>query len=338
MARVRLADVAAEAGVSVSAASLVLNNRPSRISEETAERVREASERLGYTPDINARSLRGRRTKTIGLLSDVVVTTPFATGLVQGVQAAAWQRDHLLLIANSENDAQQERRLVEAMTARRVDAYLYALMYHQKRELPETLQGQVVVGLDVELDGCPSFVPDEVAGAARATRHLVEHGHRRVAHIQGNSKTLASGMRRAAFDEELRGAGIDPRGRSLEMPADGASDADHGFHLTLELMSREERPTAIFAFNDMTAVGVHRALWSLGLSVPGDVSVVGFDNLGLIVDELLPELTSVVLPHREMGRLATDAVIDLVEGRPVAQGVQLVDCPLVVRRSVAPPS
>lgn len=337
MARVKLADVARKAGVSVSAASLVLNDKPSRISEATARAIREAAQELGYSPDLNARSLRQHHTRTIGLISDVIVTTPYAAGLIQGVQEAAWQRDHMLLIGNTESDPEREHDVVQAMSARRVDGYLYGGMYHRVMSVPPVLDNELVVGLDVELDRGLSFVPDERGGAAAATRHLLEHGHRRLAHIQGRPGVIAARQRGETFIELVAEAGAEAVVDAMPEDFDGP-DTAFGELAAHRLLRHPAPPTAIFAYNDAMAAGVVRAATALGLEVPHDISLVGFDDMPFITQELLPTLSTVALPHREMGRLAASALIDWVEGGPHREGVHLVECPLRARGTVTSPA
>lgn len=339
MKRVRITDVAAAAGVSTSTVSLVLNDRPSRITPETAEAVRRVAADLGYRPDLNARTLRTQRTNLLGFISDMVVTTPFAGDMIRGAQDAAWERGHLLLIVNTESDSGHERELVTALRDRRLDGYLFASMYHRSRENLSFLGGTPVVGMDVEIgDQGPSFVPDEAQGAAAATQVLVEAGHRRIAHLRGQPYAQASALRAEAFDRVMKEAGLETAGLVREYADDSPlSESRFAELATRELLQLADPPTALFAYNDRMAIGVYRAASSLGLSIPRDLSVMGFDNQQTVAEELPPPLSTVALPHYEMGYRATQRLIDilggLVEPDPV---LELIPCPLVLRESVAP--
>lgn len=336
---VRIKDVAERAGVSTATVSLVLSGNP-RISEATAETVRRAASELDYRPDLTARSLRTRRTQMIGLVSDYVVTTPYAGQMILGAQEAAWERDHLVLIANTEGQPEREDGLISALLARGLDGYLYASMFHRVDLLPPALSGMPIVGLDVEIGKAgPSFVPDDFAGGKDAAELLLAAGHRRIGHLAGQRSTPATPMRADAFAQALTTAGcFDPSLVAYYPEDDGASASEFGEQAALALLRREDRPTAIFAFNDRIAMGVYRAAATLGLRIPDDLSVVGFDNQELIAVELRPQLTTLQLPHFEMGRRATSRLIDIMlgSGDPTPK-VERLRCAVIERGSVQPP-
>ncbi|MDF1488027.1 LacI family DNA-binding transcriptional regulator [Tessaracoccus caeni] len=338
--RVRIKDVAARAGVSPSTVSVVLNDVPARISSATAEAVRTAAKELGYHPDLNARSLRRKQTQLIGMITDSVVTTPYAPGLVLGAQEAAWERQHLMLIANTERDAVHEEEVIEALLAQRVAGFLIAATAHEAWSVPRALHDVPVVGLNVELDGAPSFVPDEYAGAEGLAKLLVAAGHRRIALLHGRSRFPAAVLRAEAHADVTRAAQCyDGLLVAYHDHASELGDSAFGELAALRLLRLPDPPTAIMAFNDRMAVGVYHAARTLGLSIPDELSVVGFDNQILVAEELRPGLTTVDLPHRELGYRATSALLALLEDRPedVEGGVLRLPCPLVERTSVASP-
>ena len=335
---VRIKDVAERAGVSTATVSLVLNGTPSRISEATAETVRRAALELDYRPDPTARSLRTKRTQMIGLLSDYIVTTPYAGQMIRGAQEAAWERDHLVLIANTEGEPEREDGLINALLARRLDGYLYASMFHRVDQMPPALTGMPIVGLDVEIgDAGPSFVPDDSTGGKDAAEILLAAGHRRIGHLAGRRSTPATDMRSEAFAQTLTTAGcFDPSLIVFYPEDDPASASEFGEEAALALLRRDDRPTAIFAFNDQMAIGVYRAAAKLGLRIPDDLSVVGFDNQELIATELRPQLTTLQLPHLEMGRRATTRLIDILLGSgDPTPNIERLLCPVVHRASVS---
>ncbi|PID53134.1 MAG: LacI family transcriptional regulator, partial [Micrococcales bacterium] len=187
---------------------MVLNKSTTRISPQTSEAVRRAAAELGYQPNLTARSLRTNRTQLIGMISDYVASSPYATGIIQGAQEAAWSREHLLLIVNTEGDTRHENDLVQALSARQVDGFLYAAMSHQECEVPVALEGQHVVGVDMHIGTAgPSFVPAESAAATTATEALLAAGHHRIGHLRGRPHATASGLRAHAFIETMRAAG-----------------------------------------------------------------------------------------------------------------------------------
>lgn len=344
---VRIRDVAAKAGVSPATVSLVLNGvSEGRVREETAVRVREAARSLGYEPNALARSLRNQRTHTIGLISDRIITTPYASRMIHGAQEAAWARGYILVVVNTEGAPELERDAVAALVGRQVEGFLYGTMYHRVVTVPERLRAHPLVLLDAESDDgdVPAFVPDEEDGGRVAADHLLAHGHRRIAHVTDHPDVPAAVLRLAGFRRRLESAGHFDGDLVSAAPAhwDRTRVSAWGYEATRELLSRSDRPTAVFAYNDRMAIGVYRAARELGLSIPEDLSVVGFDNHESVADELTPGLTTVALPHYELGFRATATLLDLIENpaataRPEVEQLRLEPCPLVERGSVSSP-
>jgi LacI family transcriptional regulator len=338
-ARIKISTVAAAAGVSVTTVSHVLNDVPGkRVSEQTRRKVREAADRLGYVPNEVARQLRAQRSFTLGLISDVVATTPFAGGMVQGAQEAASRKGFLLMLLNTGFDPELEQREIRALLQGRVDGVLYATMYHRPVQLPEQLKAVPTVLLDAtaqEMD-VPSVVPDEEGGGYSATRELLAHGHRHIGFVINEDDIPATRGRLAGYRRALEEAGVafDPR-----LVEAGATLARGGYVAASALLTRADRPTALFCFNDRMAMGAYQQATVLGLRIPEDLSVVGFDDQAGIADGLMPGLTTVALPHYEMGRWAVEAVLARIEDPQAPIENVRLPCPLVRRDSVtAPPS
>ena len=326
-------DVAREAGVSQAAVSLVLNDAAgSRVSAETRQRVLEAVDRLGYRVNSAAKSLREGQSRLIGFIGDTVASEPFAGDLVEGAQDQAWVDGHLMLIINTGGDPVIEERAIDSLLSRQVDGIVYASMYNRRLKIPPLLREvpTVVVNGTAEDGSLPAVAPDEYTGGLEATRHLVEHGHQRIAFIniaQPETMLPAVVERERGFVDALDEAGLRVD-RTLVKYGDG--DAVAGHRLATQLLSRKRRPSAIFCGNDRTAWGAYLAAGELGLAVGTDVSIVGFDNMPVIAPHLRPGLTSMELPFAEMGRRG---VARLLSGDtdPV---VELLHCPLVTRGSV----
>ena len=336
-------DVAELAGVSVTTVSHVLNETPhTRVSEETRTRVREAAKTLGYGPNRMAQALRTNRSKLIGLLSEEIATTPHAGRIILGAQNAAREHDLTLVIINTEREADgsSHREDVQALIDRQVDAILYATMYHRTVSLPPNLQATPAVLIDAtdRAGIVPAVVPDEVGGAVAAVTHLVEAGHTRIGFLNNDDDVPATHLRLAGYRRVLEQHGI-PFDESLVLQS--PSETLPGYGLARELLARPDRPTALFCYNDRMAMGAYRAASELGLDIPRDLSVVGFDNQELIAANLFPGLTTVALPHYEMGAWAVETLVRLLDDetapRALADEPTLLDCPLVVRESVAAP-
>lgn len=341
MRRVGIKDVAREAGVSPTTVSLVLNGRTgARIPADTRERVRRVAHEIGYAPNSLARSLRTRRTHTIGLISDQIATTPFAVRMIEAVQDVARESGFLLFLVNTGSDPEVEREAIEALLAHQVDGLVYACMWHQVVEPPSRLPaGSVFLDSRPVGGGFPAVVPDDHGGAVAAVQELVDQGHRRIAYIDAGEAPIpiASRLRYDGYREVLRAAGIDPDpALRVEAPATTAAGGLAAAGALLDRPERE-RPTAIFCFNDRVAMGAYRAARHLGLDIPHDVSIIGFDDQQLIAAALDPPLTTVALPHYEMGRWAMEVMLGLREAPTENEGVVLMPCPLIRRESVAPP-
>jgi LacI family transcriptional regulator len=339
--RPKIKDVAERAGVSPAMVSVVLNNAEgARVAPATRQRVLDAAAALGYTPNRLARSLRTQRTHTLGMISDHIVTTPYAGRMIQGVQDAAWKSGYIVELVNTGDDPDLEAEAIGALLARQVDGILYATMYHRVVDVPTSLRDHPVVVLDSETrtPGVASVVPDEVEGGRTAARALLAAGHRRIGHLGEVQDVPAARLRLEGFRETLAEAGVfDER---LVIAEEAASAG--GERGARELLERPDRPTALFCYNDRMAMGAYRAARKLGMRIPEDVSVIGYDDQELVAAELDPGLTTVALPHYRMGHLAARLVIERIESStgddaPDADGVRMEPCPLVERGSVGPP-
>jgi LacI family transcriptional regulator len=331
------------AGVSVTTVSHVLNDTPhTRVSEETRARVRSAAKKLRYGPNRAAQSLRTNRSGLLGLLSEEIATTPHAGRIILGAQNAAREHDLTLVIINTERESSGDshRDDVQALIDRQVDAILYATMYHRTVSLPPNLQGLPTVLIDsTDRAGIvPAVVPDEVGGAIAAVTHLVGAGHARIGFLNNDDDVPATHGRFAGYRHVLDEHGI---AFDETLVASAPSETLPGYELAREMLSRTDRPTALFCYNDRMAMGAYRAAMELGLSIPKDLSIVGFDNQELIAANLFPGLTTVALPHYEMGVWAVETLVRLLGGEVqhelLADKPTLLDCPLVVRDSVARP-
>jgi LacI family transcriptional regulator, galactose operon repressor len=331
--RVTLLDVARRAGVSRTTASFVISGRTDmRISAQAQERVRHAARELDYRPNLMARSLRTRLTRTIGLVSDTVATEPFAGEVIRGSLATALRHEHLLFIGETEGDATVEKRLVQDMLDRGVGGFLYASMYTRQTRLPAALRGLplVLVNCLTADRKVPAVVPDERAAGRTAVRTLLAAGHRERIWLVGESPpgVYAGRERRAGVEDVLARADLALAG-TLDCPW----WPEPSYAAVRECLAAGTRPSAIVCLNDRVAFGAYQALAEAGLAVPDDVSLLSFDDTDL-ASWLRPQLTSIAIPHYDLGRRAVEL---LLAGEP-AQGVQRVPMPLRERASVGPPA
>ncbi|MFI5915767.1 LacI family DNA-binding transcriptional regulator [Dactylosporangium sp. NPDC051541] len=338
--KVGIRDVAIAAGVSVTTVSHTLNNlAEKRISPDTRRRVHEAAQRLGYTPNGLARGLRLQRSGTVGLISDEIATTPHAGKIILGAQEAVARHGGLLMVLDTGGAPALEDRAARLLMRHQVDGVLLAAMYHRQVTVPAALHGVPLVLLNAlaEDRSLSWVVPDEVGGGRAATHELLAAGHRRIAFINDSDDIPARHGRLRGWHERLHEEGI----AVASCPViDVVPGAPAGREAALTLLRSPEPPTGIFAFNDAIAMGVYQAAAELGLRIPADLSVVGFDDLQLISEGLHPGLTTIALPHYEMGVWAAEQLYDRINAPAGTQPPvrhRTLEGPLVRRSSVAPP-
>ena len=332
-------DVADAAGVSQATVSLVLNDVVgSGIAEATKVRVRAEAERLGYRNNRLARNLKLQTSDSIGFVSEHITTSPLAVGMVQGAQDAARAAGKYLLIENVDFDPDEphvvsEQRAIDDLLERQVDGIVFASMYHRVVEVPAVLHETNSILLDARaLDASiSSVVPDEYVAAAQATSYLLDAGHRSIVHLTGPLGPPASNLRRSGFMDAFAQLDLDVEPASI---IECEANTPSAFEAALEVLQRADRPTSMFCFNDEMAWGVYQAAFDLGLGIPEDLSVVGFDDMSLIAPVLRPGLTTMRLPHYEMGRWAVEHLLS-GDNRVIEHAME---CQLIERGSVAAPS
>lgn len=334
-----LKDIAVATGVSVSTVSLVLNGKGSgRVNSVTAAAVEAAAARLGYQPNHVAKSLRSRRTQTLGLVSDSVARSPFSSELIRGAQQAAWEAGYVLLSIYLNDESTSEDLALGTLFQRDVEGLIVATDYHRLRHMPVAPSVPLAFADCRPEDGGAqvyTVTPDERQGARVATEHLIGWGHQRIGYIgTTDSRFLARGLREAGWRDALVAAGIQPDEDLLENAA--GPTAAEGREAARRLLDRAN-PTAVFCFSDQLAMGVIQVACERGIQVPEQLSVVGFDDMPFVAEALNPPLTTVRLDHHAMGAAAATAVLTAIEsGNPVV-GSHATPCPLVERASVARP-
>lgn len=336
--RVTMIDVAREAGCSQATVSFVLNQAPGiKLSAETKQRVFESARRLGYAvPSVPAPALAAVRGRRIGFIADQLATSPEAMVAIEGLTQAARPGGDVVLVAQTHNDEELEAELIRTFVEQRVSALVYMTISTREVTLPPQLLG---LEMPVFLLNCytssqsyPAVVPSEIAGGQRATRHLIENGHRRIATITGEIWMEAAQDRLKGYRRALATADI-PFEPTLVVEGDWS--ASSGYAATRQLLALPQPPTAIFCQNDRTAIGCYEALKEAGYDIPTDMAVVGYDDEE-ISRHLHPRLTTSILPHRAMGQWIVEQLSEFVPGQSRYPLVKL-ECPLVERDSVGPP-
>jgi LacI family transcriptional regulator len=334
--RATLLQVAQRAGVSRSTASFVLTGRhlDMRISEDARQRVLRAAQELDYRPNLMARSLRTKVTKTVALVSDTLASDAYAGRAIHGSLAAAVAYGHLLFIGETDGDPVVEERLIADFLDRQVDAFVYASMFTRYVRLPRQLRGRPVVLLNcLTRSARPvhhTIIPDELSAGRSAARTLLDAGHRGGIHLVGHAtqRVFAARERMAGIREELSEAGTRPAGTiDCEWWPDSAYDA------VSRALADGLMPKAFICLNDRIALGAYQALREAGRVIPDDVSVISFDDSEMAA-WLRPQLTSISLPHYQLGWQAIERLL----GEATEPQVHRLPMPVRVRQSVAKPA
>lgn len=327
--RITMKDIALKAGVSQSTVSFVLNGQENmRISEETRKRVTDAVAELGYRPRGAGRPPKDTGVRVIGLMFDEIATSPFAAISIEGVQEAAWKENVVVEVVMTGGDKEYEASVLRKWAADRVEGVVYGSILTREVTPPDILAKHRAVLLNCyEAQGrIPSVVPAERRGGEAATRMLIEAGHRKIAFITGENWMEASDQRLEGYERALRQANIpvDPN-----LIVEGNFLPSGGRSATLRLLNGSVRPDAIFCANDLMAVGCYEALKERGEVIGETMAVIGYDDQE-IAQHLSPALSTVLLPHREMGSWCAQMLLSSSENQKIQERME---CPVVVRQS-----
>lgn len=330
---VSIKDVARRAGTSFKTVSRVINDDPA-VRDETRARVQAAIEALGYRPNSAARTMRSQRSGVIGFISDRVTTQPHAGDILRGAQQVADQHGKVLMTVNIDDASRYCQRALDMLLERRVEGLLYASDYHREVEVPQEMHSvpSVLANGFSTRASLPTFLPDETRAAQEITRLLLAQGHRRITYIAPNPHLVAAPLRLAGFRQAMAEAGVavdaawTPDG--VEGPLGG--DERSRVETIIEGVLRwSEPPTAILCGQDSIAMQVYLALAGRGWRVGQDIAVASFDDQRPISTFLTPGLTTMGLPHLEMGRRAMACLL----GETGEQGITRIPFTLVERDS-----
>jgi LacI family transcriptional regulator len=321
-ANVTIRDVAERSGFSSATVSIVLNEAPlSRyIPDTTKARIRRAASQLGYRPNLFARSLRSRRSHTVGVMV-FDMTDPYCTLVLRGIENALYQANFLPILTDVHNEYSRFERYLEMLLDRRIEGLVVLANWlfvdiNVLADLEKSNIPTATVGRELKNDKISSVIVDNAAGARAALNHLYSLGHRNIAFIRGphqlsDTEPRWRGVRSLARERDLQ---LDPS-LIVDLPESGDpfSSFEQGYKLTEELIQRNHPFTALMAFDDMTAFGAIRALRNSGIQVPEQVSVVGFDD---VAPSALysPALTTVRQPMEVMGTAAATIVVEAING------------------------
>jgi DNA-binding LacI/PurR family transcriptional regulator len=323
-------EVAERAGVSKSLVSLALRGAPN-VSESSRAAILRAAAELGYRPNAVARSLVSRRSFVLGVMvSDL--SNPFFTQVVEGIEEAALEADYRALINTGRRQSARESEALDTLLELRTDGLILAgtvisdaEVEAAGRAVPTVLATRTIRSAIVD-----NVTNDDRVGAVMAVEHLVNYGHRRIAHVTGG-RGAGARRRRLGYSDAMKAHGLG----SEIMLEEGAYTEAGGSEGAARLLARRPRPTAIFAPNDLAALGALHAIESAGLRVPEDVSLVGYDDIALAGYKHI-DLTTIHQPQREMGRKAVELLLERIDGSRTRARRIVIKPELVVRATTGP--
>lgn len=328
-------EVAAEAGVSLGTVSNVLNNHPS-VTEENRKKVLEAVQRLKYRPNITARTLKTKASKSLGLLIPDI-TNPFYPEVARGAEDVAKRYGYSLFLCNNDRSIEKEREYINILIEKNVDGMILVKPSISSDEIQEIRKQCAVVLVDMydaEIPGCDIINVDDRGGTLKAMDLLYESGHRRIAFISGLLESKSSRCRQEAYVEFLTRRHIPVDERLIKR---GSYDWFSGYKCTTELLRGVDPPTAIFAANDLMALGAMKAARERQLVIPHQLSLVGFDDVDM-ASLCTPQLTTVRQPKYELGTMGAEALVEqmlAIEKKAAHQPETVVlDTDLIIRESV----
>lgn len=315
---ISIKDIAKAMNISYSTVSRALNNSP-RVKPATRQQIQQVASDMGYLPSAVARSLVTRRTNTIGVVV-TKITDLFFAEVIQGIEEAALTFGHSVILMNSEGQPDYELAAIQSLRERRVDGIILvaacASTESKKRLFNGPLETPIVVINNVHQEHIGySVETDNVGGGQTATQHLLDLGHRRIAYIAGPVSEWDSVERQQGYEQTLQAAGVavDPA-----LIVRGDNQPEGGMQAMQRLLALPVSPTAIFCYNDVTALGAMRAAYDAGWRVPQDFSIIGFDDIAL-APFFEPPLTTVAQAKREMGEKAVQMVFELLAGAEIVE-------------------
>ncbi len=324
------------AGAHPSTVARVLQADPrQRVSAELRERILTLAREHDYRPNSVARSLRTKRTAVFGaLIPDIA--NPFFASVLRGMEDAAAERNYSIILANTDDLPTREAHGLAMMRDRQVDGLLLATARLRDPAIEQLTAEHVpfvLVNRRTEPITPNTVVPDDYSGAVTAVEHLLAFGHRRIAHIAGSDDASTGYLRRAAYLDTMRSHGL--AAESAELLIAGSFREAGGYDAMRALLSLPEPPTAVFAVNDLAALGALNALTEAGLRVPHDFSVIGFNDLSQMM-HMAPTLTTMRVPHRAMGVRAAERLLDMVINGVIPEQPLLLPVTLMARQSTGP--
>ncbi len=325
----KMSDVAKLANVSPATVSRVLSN-PDLVSKETREKVMEVINKVNYKPHIVARQFRTMETKII-LVVVPDITSAFFSKVLRGIEHVAVQNGYQVILGDTENDTEREQEYINLLLQKQADGMVLLTARLDKTKLEEIAEHFPMVLACEYMDGLnvPTVSIDNISSARKATEHLIQQGHKKIAHITGPINVILSRDRLRGFQQAMMSHDLEIDSAYIQ---EGDFTFESGYNQMLKLLALETPPTAVFAFNDEMAIGAIKAVKDSHLSIPEDVAIVGFDNIKM-ASVIEPNLTSIDQPKYEIGKKAMELLLKLINGESLQKKKFVMKDELIIRES-----
>lgn len=307
---VTIKDIAKEASVSVTTVSRVLNNKPD-VNYKTKEKVLQVIKKLNYNPNGLARGLVLQKTYTIGLIIPDICN-PYFPEIARGIQDQAKKMGYSVILYNTDNDKKSEIEAIQLLKSKQVDGIILSLSVSNNEELDQLEDHNFpVVQIDRKISGSnsPSVTIDNIISAYNATEYLLQLGHKRLAHITGNLGTKTGQDRLQGFQKAIQAYGVN---WNPDYICEGNYSKDSGYQQMKRLLELPKRPTAIFAANDLMALGAYEAIFDAGLKIPEEITIIGHDDID-VASLIRPGLTTMSQPTYNLGQIAAKMLIQKIK-------------------------
>jgi LacI family transcriptional regulator len=329
---VTIKDVARKAEVSVTTVSRVLNNKPD-VSEDTKAKIEKIMDELGYKPNGIARGLVLNKTYSIGLIIPDI-SNPYFPEVAKGVENKAKEKGYSVIFCDTSNDKDEEKNAIELLKSKRVDGIILSLSINNIKELKKLENEQFpVVQIDRKVPGSnyPTVTIDNINSGFKATKYLIQLGHTKIAHLTGDLDTKTGQDRLVGYKQALKEFNLFEK---EDWILEGDYSKESGFKLMKSLLEQKTRPTAVFAANDLMAIGAYETIFNYELEIPDDISLIGHDDIG-VASTVRPGLTTMAQPKYELGQKAAKILIEEIENEnEINKGDnKLLESKLIIRES-----
>ncbi|UHA60071.1 LacI family transcriptional regulator [Metabacillus litoralis] len=325
----KMSDVAKLANVSPATVSRVLSN-PDLVSKETREKVMEVINKVNYKPHIVARQFRTKETKII-LVVVPDITSAFFSKVLRGIEHVAVKNGYQVILGDTENDTDREQEYINLLLQKQADGMVLLTARQDKAKLEEIAEHFPMVLACEYMDGSnvPTVSIDNISSARKATEHLIQQGHTKIAHITGPINVVLGRDRLRGFQQAMMSHDLEIDSAYIQ---EGDFSFESGYNQMLKFLALETPPTAVFAFNDEMAMGAIKAVKDSNLLVPNDVAIVGFDNIKM-ASVIEPNLTTIDQPKYEIGKKAMELLLNLINGEELQKKKFVMKDELIVRES-----